>query len=109
MASGNRVRDRARVPLAAMIGLTALDLLGLPIGLGIMAFGAMTGDGGMNGFTLVLALVAGAVPVSMVVGPVGAWVSWRLFRRRWTWWWLTLPWQLVLALGVMVSLALAME
>lgn len=98
--------SQGRISLFVMIGLTVGYVVLLPVWAMLFTFMAMgpAGIGGLWGEIVGGILVLWVA--SLLLGPVGAWICWHFRRQRWTWWFMTLPLQLiallVAATGIML-------
>lgn len=88
--------------MVAMIGMTLGSLMLFPLTLWMFMIVAMGGDSGSTPLVNLIMTLTIALAGSTVVGPLAAWICWVSWRRQWTWWWITLPFQL-LAVFVVVA------
>lgn len=96
--------DDGRIPQRALVGLSIVSFLGLPVMFWLtMAIGTTGVRGVTSAYLAVLAWIGVALIPSAVVGPVAAVIFWYLRKPRLTWWWLTLPFQLI---GLSIAMSL---
>lgn len=83
-----------------MIGMTLGSLMLLPLTMWIFIVVVMGGDSGGTPLLGLLMILSIALIGSTIVGPLAARICWLGWRRPWTWWWITLPFQIFAAMIV---------
>lgn len=90
-----------------MIGMTLGSLMLFPLTMWIFIVVAMGGDSGGTPLLGLLTILSIALIGSTIVGPLAAWICWLGWRRPWTWWWITLPFQILTAMVVVFFIMVA--